>query len=50
LASNQALHRRYGIAYSTTDDHDCHQNALAERVDGIPKLEFKHERLIATPP
>jgi len=35
----QAL-KRYGIQPSMTDGYDCYQNALAERVNGILKLEF----------
>lgn len=31
---------RHGIAASMTDGHDCYQNALAERVNGILKQEF----------
>lgn len=36
----QALHKRYGITCSMTDGYDCYQNALAERVNGILKMEF----------
>nr|WP_218840255.1 IS3 family transposase [Variovorax sp. YR752] len=36
----QQIHRRHGIACSMTDGYDCYQNALAERVNGILKMEF----------
>lgn len=36
----QALHQRYGITCSMTDGYDCYQNALAERVNGILKMEY----------
>lgn len=36
----QEIHRRYGITCSMTDGYDCYQNALAERVNGILKMEF----------
>ena len=36
----QDIHRRHGIACSMTDGYDCYQNALAERVNGILKMEF----------
>jgi len=36
----QSIHRRHGITCSMTDGHDCYQNALAERVNGILKTEF----------
>jgi len=36
----QALHQRHGVTCSMTDGYDCYQNALAERVNGIPKTEF----------
>lgn len=36
----QEIHRRHGIACSMTDGYDCYQNALAERVNGILKMEF----------
>lgn len=32
--------RKHGITPSMTDGHDCYQNALAERVNGILKQEF----------
>ena len=36
----QRIHARHGIACSMTDGYDCYQNALAERVNGILKMEF----------
>lgn len=36
----QSLHERYGVRCSMTDGHDCYQNALAERVNGILKGEL----------
>jgi putative transposase len=36
----QQIHQRHGIACSMTDGYDCYQNALAERVNGILKMEF----------
>lgn len=36
----QALHQRHGIICSMTDGYDCYQNALAERVNGILKMEY----------
>ncbi|MGX9334572.1 MULTISPECIES: IS3 family transposase [Klebsiella/Raoultella group] len=36
----QALHQRHGITCSMTDGYDCYQNALAERVNGILKMEY----------
>ena len=36
----QALHAKHGIRCSMTDGHDCYQNALAERVNGILKTEL----------
>jgi putative transposase len=36
----QEIHRRHGIACSMTDGYDCYQNALAERVNGILKMEL----------
>jgi transposase InsO family protein len=36
----QEIHRRYDITCSMTDGYDCYQNALAERVNGILKMEF----------
>ena len=40
----QAIHRRHGITCSMTDGYDCYQNALAERVNGILKMEFLLQR------
>jgi putative transposase len=40
----QAIRARYGIACSMTDGYDCYQNALAERVNGILKMEFLLQR------
>lgn len=39
-AEYQALHKQHGITCSMTDGYDCYQNALAERVNGILKMEF----------
>jgi putative transposase len=36
----QNLHMKHGITCSMTDGYDCYQNALAERVNGILKMEF----------
>lgn len=36
----QEIHRRHGVVCSMTDGYDCYQNALAERVNGILKMEF----------
>jgi len=36
----QKLHQRYGVICSMTDGYDCYQNALAERVNGILKMEY----------
>lgn len=36
----QELHKKHGISCSMTDGYDCYQNALAERVNGILKMEF----------
>ena len=36
----QEIHRRHGIACSMTDGYDCYQHAMAERVNGILKMEF----------
>lgn len=40
----QEIHRRHGITCSMTDGYDCYQNALAERVNGILKMEFLLDR------
>lgn len=39
-AEYQALHERHGVTCSMTDGYDCYQNALAERVNGILKMEY----------
>jgi putative transposase len=36
----QSIHHRHGITCSMTDGHDCYQNAMAERVNGILKTEL----------
>lgn len=36
----QQIHERHGVICSMTDGYDCYQNALAERVNGILKMEF----------
>lgn len=36
----QRIHDRHQITCSMTDGYDCYQNALAERMDGILKMEF----------
>jgi transposase InsO family protein len=36
----QVIHARHGITCSMTDGYDCYQNALAERVNGILKMEY----------
>jgi putative transposase len=36
----QALHEQHGLTCSMTDGYDCYQNALAERINGILKMEF----------
>jgi putative transposase len=36
----QEIHARHSITCSMTDGYDCYQNALAERVNGILKMEF----------
>jgi transposase InsO family protein len=36
----QALHKKHGVSCSMTDGYDCYQNALAERVNGILKMEY----------
>lgn len=41
----QAIHARHGITCSMTDGYDCYQNALAERINGILKMEY----LLQTP-
>lgn len=39
-AEYQRIHARHGITCSMTDGGDCYQNALAERINGILKMEF----------
>ena len=39
-AKYQELHERHGVICSMTDGYDCYQNALAERVNGILKMEY----------
>ena len=41
----QRIHARHGVTCSMTDGYDCYQNALAERVNGILKMEY----LLQTP-
>ena len=36
----QGIHSRHGITCSMTDGYDCYQNAMAERVNGILKMEY----------
>ncbi|WP_422398909.1 IS3 family transposase [Vibrio fluvialis] len=36
----QSVHRKYHVSCSMTDGYDCYQNALAERVNGILKMEY----------
>ncbi len=36
----QDIHQKYRVICSMTDGYDCYQNALAERVNGILKMEF----------
>ena len=43
-AEYQRIHARNGIACSMTDGGDCYQNALAERINGILKMEFLLQR------
>lgn len=39
-AEYQDIHQKYGVQCSMTDGYDCYQNALAERVNGILKMEY----------
>ncbi|NML43799.1 transposase family protein [Ramlibacter sp. G-1-2-2] len=39
-APYQSIHRRHRITCSMTYGYDCYQNALAERVSGILKMEL----------
>lgn len=43
-AAYQQLHQRHGLTCSMTDGYDCYQNALAERVNGILKMELLLQR------
>lgn len=36
----QLLHQQHKVTCSMTDGYDCYQNALAERVNGILKMEY----------
>jgi len=36
----QQIHQRHDITCSMTDGYDCYQNAMAERVNGILKMEL----------
>ncbi|EPQ5228577.1 IS3 family transposase [Providencia stuartii] len=36
----QEIHRNHNIQCSMTDGYDCYQNALAERINGILKMEY----------
>ncbi|WP_411992376.1 IS3 family transposase [Agarivorans sp. DSG3-1] len=36
----QAIHRQQNVSCSMTDGYDCYQNALAERINGILKMEY----------
>jgi putative transposase len=40
----QEIHERYGLTCSMTDGYDCYQNALAERMNGILKMEYLLQR------
>ena len=40
----QEIHERYGLTCSMTDGYDCYQNALAERMNGIFKMEYLLQR------
>ncbi len=40
----QEIHERYGLTCSMTDGYDCYQNALAERMNGILKMEYLLKR------
>lgn len=43
---HQSIHQRQGLTCLMTDDYDCYQNALAERVNGILKIELPVQRPI----
>ena len=36
----QDIHQKHHVTCSMTDGYDCYQNALAERINGILKMEF----------
>jgi transposase InsO family protein len=36
----QRLHKKHKVTCSMTDGYDCYQNALAERINGILKMEY----------
>lgn len=36
----QRLHAKHDVRCSVTDGYDCYQNALAERINGILKIEL----------
>lgn len=36
----QEIHKKHNIQCSMTDGYDCYQNALAERINGILKMEY----------
>ncbi len=36
----QEVHKRHSIQSAMTDGYDCYQNALAERINGILKMEY----------
>ena len=36
----QELHQKHNVLCSMTDGYDCYQNALAERINGILKMEY----------
>lgn len=36
----QEIHKELNIQCSMTDGYDCYQNALAERINGILKMEY----------
>ncbi|HEJ9660011.1 TPA: transposase [Proteus mirabilis] len=36
----QEIHKKHNIQCSMRDSYDCYQNALAEQVNGILKMEY----------
>ncbi len=46
----QRIHELHGSGCSVTDGHDCFQNALAERVNGVLKGEFLLQRAVDVEP